>query len=89
MSADGVCFLNPKSKQSWLRHARLAAAGLAALLVTADQAAAQIRGNSVKRLRSHDPGEAIMAFMCLQKQRITVYATGWILRAPVSPHATP
>jgi len=80
-------FSSLKSKQAWLRSARLAVAGLAALLVTADQAGARSRGNerAVEATETRASSEPIMAVVSLQKQRITVYdANGWILRAPVS-----
>ncbi len=80
-------FSSLKSKQPWLRPARLGFAGLTALLVMADQAAARSRGNehAVEMIESRDAGEPIMAIVSLQKQRIIVYdANGWMLRAPVS-----
>ena len=79
--------VNPKRKQAWLRLLHLAIAGLAALMAPADHAGA--RGGrserSVESIESRTAGEAIMAIVSLNDQRITVYdANGWILRAPVS-----
>jgi hypothetical protein len=80
-------FVNPKRKQTRLRPAYLAIAGLAALIVAGDHAGA--RGGrselSVESLESRAAGEPIMAVVSLHDQRITVYdANGWILRAPRS-----
>lgn len=75
------------SKQTWLRPARLAIAGLVTLLATMEQANARSRGNeyALEVIESREAGEPIMAIVSLQKQRITVYdANSWILRAPVS-----
>src|SRR5262249_40940758 len=80
-------FSSLKSKQAWLQPVWLAIAGLAALLVTTDQAGARIRGGerAVEAIEARAPGEPIMAIVSLQRQRITVYdANGWTLRAPVS-----
>jgi hypothetical protein len=79
--------VNPKRKQTRLRPARLAVAGLAALIVAGDHAGAT--GDRSKRpvesIESRTAGEPIMAIVSLHNQRITVYdANGWILRAPVS-----
>src|SRR5712692_7437717 len=63
------------------------AAGLAALAVAGDHAAARSARteSSVESIQSRIAGEPIMAIVSLRDQRITVYdATGWILRAPVS-----
>jgi hypothetical protein len=79
--------VNPKRKQTRLRPAHLAIAGLAALIAAGDHAGATDRRGerSVESLESRTAGEPIMAIVSLQNQRITVYdANGWILRAPVS-----
>jgi hypothetical protein len=80
-------FVNPKRKQTRLRPAHLAIAGLAALIAAGDQAGAT-SGRSerpVESIESRTAGEPIMAIVSLRNQRITVYdANGWILRAPVS-----
>jgi hypothetical protein len=63
------------------------AAGLAALAVAGDHAAARsARTESpVESVSSRVAGEPIMAVVSLRDQRVTVYdAAGWILRAPVS-----
>jgi hypothetical protein len=70
-----------------LRPVHLAVAILAALIPTADHAAARNARSerSVQAVESRTPGEPIMAIVSLRNQRITVYdADGWILRAPVS-----
>ena len=80
-------FLNPKHRQTRLRHARLAIAGLAALIAAEDHAGATSGRSerSVEFIESRTAGEPIMAIVSLSNQRITVYdANGWILRAPVS-----
>ena len=79
--------VNPERKQSRLRPAYLAVAGLAVLIAAEDRAAA--RGGSSERpiesIQSRSAGEPVMAIVSLRSQRITVYdAKGWILRAPVS-----
>jgi hypothetical protein len=79
--------INPKCKRTRLRPARLAIAGLAALIAAGDHAGAT--GDRSKRpvesIESRTAGEPIMAIVSLHSQRITVYdANGWILRAPVS-----
>src|SRR2546423_5717394 len=79
--------VNLKHKQGGLWPAHLGIAGLAALIVAGDHAAA--RGarteSSVESIQSRIAGEPIMAIVSLRDQRITLYdATGWILRAPVS-----
>jgi hypothetical protein len=80
-------FASPKHKQARLRAARLAIAGLAALIAAADHAGAA-SGRSqraVESIESRTAGEPVMAVVSLRSQRITVYdANGWILRAPVS-----
>src|SRR5258708_4234295 len=63
------------------------AAGLAALAVAGDHAAARSARteSSVEFVQSRIAGEPIMAIVSLREQRVTIYdATGWILRAPVS-----
>src|SRR5947208_14143059 len=63
------------------------AAGLAALAVAGDHAAARSARteSSVEFVQSRSAGEPIMAIVSLRDQRVTIYdATGWILRAPVS-----
>src|SRR6266576_4851904 len=80
-------FVNPKRKQTRLRPAHLAIAGLAALIAAGDHVGATERRSerSVESTESRHAGEPIMAIVSLQNQRITVYdANGWILRAPVS-----
>ncbi len=80
-------FVNPKRKQTRLRPAHLAIAGLAALIAAGDHAGATDRRGErrVESVESRTAGEPIMAIVSLRDQRITVYdANGWILRAPVS-----
>jgi hypothetical protein len=80
-------FVNPKRKQTWLRTAHLAIAGLAALIAAGDHADATGRRSerSAESVESRTAGEPVMAIVSLHSQRITVYdANGWILRAPVS-----
>jgi hypothetical protein len=80
-------FVNPKRKQTRLRPAHLAIAGLAALIAAGDHVGATDRRSerSVESIQSHTAGQPIMAIVSLHNQRITVYdANGWILRAPVS-----
>jgi hypothetical protein len=80
-------YVNPKRKQTWLRPARLAVAGLAALIAAGDHAGAGSARSerSVASIESRIAGEPILAIVSLRNQRITVYdANGWILRAPVS-----
>ena len=79
--------MNPKRKQTRLRPAHLAIAGLAALLAAADHVGATDRRSerAVESIESRAAGVPIMAIVSLHDQRITVYdANGWILRAPVS-----
>jgi L,D-transpeptidase catalytic domain len=79
--------VNVKHKQRGLWSAHLVIAGLAALIVAGDHAAARSARteNSVESIQSRIAGEPIMAIVSLRDQRITLYdATGWILRAPVS-----
>src|ERR1700675_1251228 len=78
------CFVNPKRRQTRLRPAHLAIAGLVALIAAGDHAGAGDRGSD-RSVESRAAGEPIMAIVSLHNQRITVYdANGWILRAPVS-----
>jgi len=80
-------FVNPKRKQTRLRPAHLAIAGLAALIAAGDHAGATDRRGErrVESIESRTAGEPIMAIVSLRDQRITVYdPSGWILRAPVS-----
>jgi L,D-transpeptidase-like protein len=79
--------VNPKRKQTQVRLARLAIAGLAALIAAGDHAGAASGRNerSVESIESRTAGEPILAIVSLRSQRITVYdANGRILRAPVS-----
>jgi lipoprotein-anchoring transpeptidase ErfK/SrfK len=78
--------VNPKRKQTRLRPAHLAIAGLAALIAAADHVSAtDHRSERAVESIERAAGEPIMAIVSLQHQRITVYdANGWILRAPVS-----
>jgi lipoprotein-anchoring transpeptidase ErfK/SrfK len=81
------CFVNPKRKQTWLRPAHLAVAGLVALIAAGGHADARgIRGErAIESIESRTAGEPVMAIVSLRTQRITVYdANGWIWRAPVS-----
>src|ERR1700716_3935118 len=80
-------FVKPKRKQTGLRPAHLAIAGLAALIAAGYHVAATDRRSerSVESIQSRTAGQPIMAIVSLNNQRITVYdADGWILRAPVS-----
>src|SRR6266705_4804105 len=80
-------FVNPKHKQTRLRPAHLAIAGLAALIAAGDHVGATDHRSerSVESIESRTAGEPVMAIVSLHSQRITVYdANGWILRAPVS-----
>jgi L,D-transpeptidase catalytic domain len=80
-------FVNPKRKQTRLRHTHIAFAGLAALIAAGDHAGARSGWSerSVESVESRSAGDPIMAVVSLRSQRITVYdAKGWILRAPVS-----
>jgi L,D-transpeptidase catalytic domain len=79
--------VNPKRKQTRLRSAYLAVAGLAVLIAAGDEAGARSSRSErpIESIESRSAGEAIMAIVSLRDQRITVYdAKGWILRAPVS-----
>src|SRR5690349_14729557 len=80
-------FANSKDKDSALRRARLALAGLALLISAEDHAvAAGARSEpAVQSIESRTAGDPIMAVVSLRSQRITIYdTTGWILSAPVS-----
>jgi hypothetical protein len=79
--------VNPAHKQRGLWPAHLAIAGLAALVVAGDHAAARTgrTESSVESIQSRPAGEPVMAIVSLRDQRITIYdANGWMLRAPVS-----
>src|SRR6267143_800248 len=79
--------VNPKRKPTRLRPARLAVAGLAALIAATDPVGATDRRSerSVESIEQRTAGEPVMAIVSLRSQRITVYdANGWILRARVS-----
>jgi L,D-transpeptidase catalytic domain len=76
-------FVNPKRKQTRLRSAYLAIAGLVTLIAAADHVGATDRRS--ESIESRSAGEPIMAIVSLHNQRITVYdANGWILRSRVS-----
>ncbi len=78
---------NVKSRRTRLRPARLAIAGLAALVVAGDRADAASARNerSVELVQSRTAGPPIMAVVSLRNQRVTIYdADGWTMRAPVS-----
>ena len=80
-------FSNPNCKNTWLRPAHLAIAGLAVLIAAGDHARARSGGSerAVESVESRTAGEPIMAIVSLPSQQITVYdAHGWMLRAPVS-----
>ena len=79
--------VNPKHKPKGLQPAHFFIAGLAALIVAGDQAAARSARtqSSVESIQSRIAGEPVMAIVSLRDQRVTIYdAAGWILRAPVS-----
>ena len=79
--------VNPKRKQTRLRPAYLAVAGLVLLIAAGDDAGAKSgrSARAIESIESRSAGEPIMAIVSLRDQRITVYdAKGWILRAPVS-----
>src|SRR3981081_4684436 len=80
-------FVTPKRKQTRLRPAHLAIAGLAALIAAGDHVGATDRRSerSVESIQSHTAGQPIMAIVSLHNHRLTVYAAkGGTLRAPVS-----
>src|SRR5260370_41870736 len=86
-------FVSLKYKQAWLRPARLAIAGLAAVITAGDHAGAangrKERAAGFESRIAGEPVEPIMAIVSLRNQRITAYdAKGWILRAPVSSGQT-
>ena len=79
--------LNPEHKQRGLSPARLVVAGLLALVMAGDHAAARSSRTEspVESIQSRVAGEPIMAIVSLRDQRVTIHdANGWILRAPVS-----
>ena len=81
-------FFAAKQKQTGLRVARTALAGLVALMATKDLTGATTLRNE-QSIESRPVGEPIMAIISLRDQRITVYdSKGWILRAPVSSGQT-
>src|SRR6266852_9163193 len=80
---------SPKYKQASLRPARLAIAGLAAVIAAGDHAGAangrKERAAGFESRNADEPVEPIMAIVSLRNQRITAYdAKGWVLRAPIS-----
>jgi hypothetical protein len=78
---------DPKPKQTRLRPAHLAIAGMVALIAAGDHASARSGRSerSVESIESRTSGEPILAIVSLHDQRITIYdAQGWIFRAPVS-----
>src|ERR1700730_11908703 len=80
-------FVNAKCKQTRLRRASAAIAGLAAMIAAGDPAGATDHRSerAVESMESRAAGEPVMATVSLHSQRITVYdANGWILRAPGS-----
>src|SRR4029450_11083631 len=78
------CVPNRRHKQTGLRVAHIAFAGLAALLAASDCTdAARVRHE--QSVATRPAGDPIMAIVSLRDQQITVYDDkGWILRAPVS-----
>ena len=75
---------NPRHKQTGLRVAHIAFAGLAAL-IAANNLADAARLQNEQSFVSRPVGEPIMAIVSLRDQQITVYDDkGWIMRAPVS-----
>jgi L,D-transpeptidase-like protein len=86
-------FVSLQYKRTWLRPARLAIAGLAAVITAGDHAGAangrKERAAGFESRIAGEPAEPIMAIVSLRNQRITAYdAKGWILRAPVSSGQT-
>lgn len=80
------CFIDPKPKQTRLRAAHLAIAGLATVIVAGELVGVASGGDerAVAAIESRAAGEPIMVIVSLRSQKITVYdANGWILRAPV------
>jgi hypothetical protein len=89
--AGGLVFVNPKRRQTRLRPAYLAIAGLTALIAAGDHVGATDRRSehAVESNEQRTAGEPIMAIVSLRNQRITVYdANGWILRVSVSSGQT-
>src|SRR5437773_5495480 len=79
--------VNPECRQTRLRLASLAAAGVAVLIAAGGHAVARSgqRERPIESIQSRSAGEPIMAIVSLRSQRITVFdSKGWILRAPVS-----
>jgi hypothetical protein len=79
--------VNPKHERRGRWAAHLVSAGLAALIVAGDDAAARSARTEipVESVQSRIAGEPMLAVVSLRDQRVTVYdAAGWILRAPVS-----
>ena len=79
-------FVSLKYKQTWLRPARLAIAGLAAVIAAGDHAGAangrKERAAGFESRNADEPVEPIMAIVSLRNQRITIFdAKGWVLRA--------
>src|SRR5262245_9537147 len=79
------CFANPTHEQTTMRPARMALAGLALLISSADHAGAMSGLGERSTASIALATEPIMAIVSLRSQRITVYdANGGILQAPVS-----
>ena len=77
-------FFASSERQTGLRIARNALAGLVAVMAATDLTGATTLRNE-QSVESRPVGEPIMAVISLHDQRITVYdSKGWILRAPVS-----
>ena len=75
---------NPKHKQTGLRVAHIAFAGLA-ILDSGERSSDAARLRNEQSVVSRPAGEPIMAIVSLRDQQITVYDDkGWIMRAPVS-----
>src|SRR6266478_2402640 len=75
------CCVNPKRKQTRLRPAYLAVAGLAVLIAAGDNAGGRPgrRERPIESIESRSAGERIMAIVSLRDQRITVSdAKGWV-----------
>ena len=69
--------VNPKRKPTRLRPARLAIAGLAALIAAGDPVGATDRRSerSIESIEQRTAGEPVMAIVSLHSQRITVAAS--------------
>ena len=69
--------MNPKRKPTRLRPARLAIAGLAALIAATDPAGATDRRSerSIESIEQRTAGEPVMAIVSLHSQRIIVAAS--------------